>query len=167
MRAKNHIRTSSWSRRAVASCGCVFGILLAGCTVGPNYHRPSVEVPSSFKEAPPAGWKAATPNDAIAKGNWWEVFGDPKLNDLESQAMVNNPTLQAAMARVTQARAAVRITRADLYPTVTLDPSASRERYSGTRQNPPGIRHSALHRQHHQSACGPRLRNRFMGPRAP
>ncbi|MFZ0037782.1 MAG: efflux transporter outer membrane subunit, partial [Candidatus Acidiferrales bacterium] len=112
---------------------------MAGCTVGPNYHRPSVEVPSSFKEAPPAGWKAATPNDAIAKGNWWEVFGDPKLNDLESQAMVNNPTLQAAMARVTQARTAVRITRADLYPTVTLDPSASRERYSGTRQNPPGF----------------------------
>jgi NodT family efflux transporter outer membrane factor (OMF) lipoprotein len=112
---------------------------LAGCTVGPNYHRPSVEVPSSFKEAPPAGWKAATPNDAIAKGNWWEVFGDSKLNELESQAMVNNPPLQAAMARVAQARAQFRITRADLYPTVTLDPSASRTRYSGTRENPPGF----------------------------
>ena len=112
---------------------------MAGCTVGPNYHRPAVEVPSSFKEAPPAGWKAATPNDAIAKGNWWEVFGDPKLNELESQAMVNNPPLQAAMARVAQARAQFRITRADLYPTVTLDPSALRTRYSGTRENPPGF----------------------------
>ena len=112
---------------------------MAGCTVGPNYHSPSVEVPSSFKEAPPAGWKAATPNDAIAKGNWWEVFGDSKLNELESQAMVNNPPLQAAMARVAQARAQFRITRADLYPTVTLDPSASRTRYSGTRENPPGF----------------------------
>ena len=112
---------------------------MCGCTVGPNYHRPSVEVPSSFKEAPPAGWKAATPNDAIAKGNWWEVFGDPKLNELESQAMVNNPPLQAAMARVAQARAQFRITRADLYPTVTLDPSALRERYSGARENPPGF----------------------------
>ncbi len=120
-------------------CGCVFWILITGCTVGPNYHRPSVEVPSSFKEAPPAGWKAATPNDAIAKGNWWEVFGDHKLNELESQAIAGNPTLQAAMARVTQARAAVRITRADLYPTVTLDPSYLRERYSGTRENPPGF----------------------------
>jgi len=107
--------------------------------VGPNYHRPSVEVPSTFKEPPPSGWKTATPNDAISKGNWWEVFGDPKLNELESQAMVNNPPLQAAMARVAQARAQFRITRADLYPTVTLDPSALRERYSGTRENPPGF----------------------------
>ncbi len=112
---------------------------MAGCTVGPNYHRPSVEVPSTFKEPPPSGWKTATPNDAISKGNWWEVFGDPKLNELESQAMVNNPPLQAAMARVAQARAQFRITRADLYPTVTLDPSALRERYSGTRENPPGF----------------------------
>jgi multidrug efflux system outer membrane protein len=118
---------------------CVCAALATGCTVGPNYHRPSVDVPSSFKEAPPAGWKEAAPNDAIAKGDWWEVFGDPKLNELESQAMVGNPTLQAAVARVTQARAAFRISRADLYPTVSLDPSASRQRYSGTRENPPGF----------------------------
>jgi outer membrane protein, multidrug efflux system len=139
MRAKSHIRTSRWPRGTAVLCGCFFGILISGCTVGPNYHRAAVEVPSSFKEAPPAGWKAAAPNDAIAKGNWWEVFGDSRLNELESQAMVNNPTLLAAMARVTQARASVRITRADLYPTVTLDPSVARERYSGTRENPPGF----------------------------
>jgi outer membrane protein TolC len=138
---------------------------LCGCTVGPNYHRPSVEVPSSFKEAPPAGWKAATPNDAIAKGNWWEVFGDPKLNELESQAMVNNPPLQAAMARVAQARAQFRITRADLYPTVTLDPSALRTRYSGTRENPPGFVTTPYTDNTSQSSRGFELRNRSLGPR--
>jgi NodT family efflux transporter outer membrane factor (OMF) lipoprotein len=131
--------TRSRPRGIAAAASCALAILMAACTVGPNYHRPSVEVPSSFKEAPPAGWKSATPNDSIAKGNWWEVFGDAKLDELETQAMVNNPPLVAAMARVTQARAAVRITRADLYPTVTLDPSYLRERYSATRENPPGF----------------------------
>ncbi len=137
------LRTNSVHRKQTrgksAALGlCLLAIAATGCTVGPNYHRPSVEVPSSFKEPPPAGWKEAAPNDAIAKGNWWDVFGDAKLSELESQAMVGNPTLDAAMARVTQARAAVRVTRADLYPTVTLEPSYLRERYSATRENPPG-----------------------------
>src|SRR5208282_3274266 len=127
-----------------ARLGWLFAaVFAAGCTVGPNYKRPAVEIPSSFKEAPPAGWKEATPNDAIAKGEWWQVFGDSELNDLESKAMIASPTLQAAVARVTQARASVRITRADLFPAVTVDPSALRERYSGTRETPPGFSTSA------------------------
>ena len=128
-------RLESLARLSLGLCG----LALIGCTVGPNYHRPPVEVPASYKESPPQGWKEAVPSDAISKGNWWEVFGDPKLTGLESQAMAGNPTLDAAMSRVAQARAALRITRADLYPIVTLDPSASRERYSGTRENPPGF----------------------------
>lgn len=125
--------------RAAGLAAAVIALWLCGCTVGPNYKRPSVEVPTSFKEAPPQGWKEAAPHDEIAKGNWWEAFGDSQLNDLETQALASNPTLLAAVARVTQARASVRITRADLFPTVNLDPSAGRARESGTRPNPPGF----------------------------
>jgi len=114
-------------------------LLVSGCTVGPNYHRPSTEVPSTFKEPPPPGWKEAAPGDAIAKGNFWEVFGDAQLNDLEKQAVSANPTLQAAMARVVQARASLQVTRSNIYPSVSVDPSAGRERYAADRPNPPGF----------------------------
>jgi outer membrane protein, multidrug efflux system len=106
---------------------------LVGCAVGPNYRRATVETPAAWKEAPPSGWKEATPRDNIAKGNWWEIFNDPVLNDLETQATTANQSLKAAVARVMQARAIARITRADFFPTVTFDPSAIRTRQSGNR----------------------------------
>lgn len=126
-------------RRAAGLAGAFLALFVSGCTVGPNYKRPSVEVPSSYKEPPPQGWKEAAPHDEIAKGNWWETFGDSQLNDFEKQALASNQTLQAAVARVIQARASVRVTRADLFPAVNADPSASRARESGTRPNPPGF----------------------------
>jgi outer membrane protein, multidrug efflux system len=114
--------------------------LLAGChAVGPNYRRPPVETPPAWKEAPPPGWKNAAPNDAISKGDWWEVFGDPELNALETQAVASNPTLQAAVARVTQARAIAGIARSDRFPSIFLFPSASRARQSGNRPVSPPI----------------------------
>ena len=53
-------------------------LLLAGCTVGPDYARPDAESPAGWKEAGP--WKEAAPRDALSKGPWWELFGDPLLN---------------------------------------------------------------------------------------
>jgi multidrug efflux system outer membrane protein len=100
----------------------LIAVCLSGCTVGPNYKRPSVEVPTAYKEPPPQGWKDAAPHDEIAKGNWWEAFGDAQLNDLETQALAASPTLQAAVARVIQARANVVITRAALFPAVNVNP---------------------------------------------
>ena len=67
--------TSSESARPFApkllalTLGCA--LALTGCLVGPNYHRPSVDAPTAWKEQPPDGWKTATPHDEIAKGNWW------------------------------------------------------------------------------------------------
>ncbi len=116
--------------RALGVAGALVALCVSGCTVGPNYKRPAVEVPAAYKEPPPPGWKEATPHDEIAKGNWWQVFGDAELNDLETQALAASPTLQAAVARVTQARASARITRAGLFPMVNVNPSASRERES-------------------------------------
>jgi outer membrane protein, multidrug efflux system len=124
--------------RAAALTGALVALCFSGCMVGPNYKRPSVEVPAAFKEPPPAGWKEAAPHDEIAKGNWWEAFGDGELNALEKQALAGSPTLQAAVARVTQARASERITRAGLFPAVNVNPSAARTRESSIASEAPG-----------------------------
>lgn len=113
---------------------------LAACLKGPDYHRPAVETPAAWKETPPAGWKTATPHEEISKGNWWSVFGDAELDQLQSQATTGNPSLAAAVARLEQARAAARVSRADLRPSVALDPSIVPSRQSGNRPVPPPVR---------------------------
>ncbi|MBZ5694392.1 MAG: efflux transporter outer membrane subunit [Acidobacteriia bacterium] len=115
-----------WRGRAGALS--VAALLLSGCSVGPKYARPSTEVPPDYKEA--GQWKAAQPSDAIAKGKWWEVYGDPQLNALEEQVGVSNQTLKAAQAQFLQARALVRVARAGYFPDVAAGVSAS-----GTRQS--------------------------------
>lgn len=114
--------------------------LLAACVVGPNYHRPAVQAPPAWKEAPPPGWKNATPREEISKGNWWSVFGDSQLDQLEAESTAANPSLQAAVARLEQARAAARVTRANLRPAVELNPSVVTSRQSGNRPVPPPVR---------------------------
>jgi NodT family efflux transporter outer membrane factor (OMF) lipoprotein len=106
-------------------------LLLAGCTVGPNYRRPAAEVPATYKEV--GNWKPAQPNDQNLGGNWWEIFQDPQLNALEAQVNVSNQNLKAAEAQYTQARALVRYFRADYFPTITGGASASRNRISQNR----------------------------------
>src|ERR1700722_18077815 len=86
-------------------------ISTSGCVVGPNYHRPAVDAPPAWKEQPPEGWKNAAPRDDISKGNWWEVFGDTQLNDLETQAVAANQNLKVAAERVIEARATALATR--------------------------------------------------------
>src|SRR5206468_9940264 len=108
--------------------------LLAACTaVGPNYHKPAVEPPGAFKEAPPAGWKTAQPRDAVLRGKWWEMFGDPQLNALEEQVAVSNQTLAQAEAQFRGARAAVLAARAGLFPTVTASAGVTRAHSSANR----------------------------------
>jgi len=107
----------------------VLGVLLAGCTVGPRYSRPQAPSAPEFKERPP-NWKQAQPADQVVRGKWWEIFQDPQLNALEEQVSVSNQNLKAAQAQFLQARALVRLNRADLYPTVTAGVSASRSRLS-------------------------------------
>jgi len=102
--------------------------LLAGCTVGPKYARPATEVPAGYKEA--ADWKAAQPSDAISKGKWWEVYGDPQLNTLEDGVTVSNQTLKEAQAQFLEARAAVRVARAGFFPDVTAGGTVARTRQS-------------------------------------
>ncbi len=94
---------------------------LQGCTVGPHYQRASVETPPAYKES--EGWKVAQPQDTQLRGNWWEIFGDSQLNTLEDQVNVSNQNIAAAAAAFLTARAMVKEARAQLFPTVTVNPS--------------------------------------------
>jgi outer membrane protein TolC len=106
-------------------------LLLAGCTVGPKYVRPAVpttpaykeEAPGSFKESDQ--WQPARPRDQGSRGSWWEIFGDPELNQLEEQIAGSNQNLKVAEARFREARAAIRFNRASQFPTISTSPSAS------------------------------------------
>jgi outer membrane protein, multidrug efflux system len=105
--------------------------LTAGCAVGPDYHRPSAEVPPSWQ--PEAPWHEAAPDDTALKGNWWELFQDPQLNPLVEQALAGNQNLQVAAARLQQAQAQLTIARSALFPAVELSGSASRSKDSANR----------------------------------
>ncbi len=126
---------TAWRNVALALTG-VLGALVLGCTaVGPNYARPKQAIPNAFKESGP--WKEAVPQDLLARGDWWEIFNDPALNDLELQAQKTNLGLQAAAARVQQAQAVAGISGSFLYPELNFNPSATRYAVSKTRPDQP------------------------------
>ncbi|ALK99727.1 RND transporter [Massilia sp. WF1] len=102
--------------------------MLAGCAVGPSYQRPTAPEPAAYKEL--QGWVPAAPADALERGPWWTLFGDPLLNDLAASVEVSNQNVAAAVAAYAQARALVTEQRASLFPSLTLNGSGTR---SGTR----------------------------------
>ncbi len=111
--------------------------LLGGCRVGPPYHAPAppaVTAPNykestvNFHDAD--GWKVASPQDAMIRGNWWEVFGDPELNALEEQLNISNENLKAYFQNFMAARAVIAEARSQYWPTVTANPSWNRSRTS-------------------------------------
>ncbi|MFZ2445049.1 MAG: efflux transporter outer membrane subunit [Syntrophobacteraceae bacterium] len=104
---------SAWIKRAAAALVLV---VLSGCAVGPNYLRPeAVATPDSYTGAD-VQWKTATPRAHLPKGNWWEIFNDPELNQLEADAAEANQDLKAAAARFEQARAQADVARSGLFP---------------------------------------------------
>ncbi len=117
--------------------------LFNGCAVGPDYQRATVETPTSFT-SDGTTWKEASPQDAIAKGQWWVMYDDSQLNDLETQASDNNQNLKAAVARVDQARALSRVAKSEFYPALSLDPSGSVYRQSANQPVPPPAPHQAF-----------------------
>lgn len=98
---------------------------LTGCNMAPHYRPPStVPIPTQFKEAP--GWSAATPSDAVAKGEWWLLFNDPVLDGLERKVEANNQNIAQFRAAYDAARALVREQRAALFPLITGTVSGTR-----------------------------------------
>jgi len=106
-------------------------VALEGCTVGPKYIKPSVPTTATFKEEAPASfkesdqWQPAHPADQTSHGKWWEIFGDPELNEMEEQIAGSNQNLRVAEARFREARAAIRFNRASQFPTISTAPNAS------------------------------------------
>src|SRR5579872_7215833 len=112
-------------RRHVGIAACAL-FVCAGCAVKQPYTRPEAPVAPSFKELANADeWKIATPSDDLPKGKWWEMFGDPQLNALEEAIAINNQNVKQAEANFRQARALVRVNRANYYPTIGVSPSIS------------------------------------------
>ena len=115
----------------VAVTATTLVLLLAGCAAGPDYRRPAVEMPVAWKvEAP---FREGAPNDLADKGPWWVRFGDPQLDVLEQAALTGSPTLAAANARLTQARATLAATTAGLFPQIVLGARATRLEISTNR----------------------------------
>ena len=114
--------------------------LLAGCHVGPRYHAPAppaVTAPNykestvNFHDAD--GWKVASPQDAMIRGNWWEVFDEPELNALEEQLNINNENLKQYFQNYMAARAVIAEARSQYWPTITASPSWQRSRSSANQ----------------------------------
>jgi multidrug efflux system outer membrane protein len=114
----------------VGACVLLAANALAFPKVGPEYKTPTNNVPDAYKAMEVGKWKEGKPADSIGKGSWWEVFNDATLNSLEERATGANPNLQAAFARVEQARSTARMSRAELLPNLAANPSFRRERYS-------------------------------------
>jgi NodT family efflux transporter outer membrane factor (OMF) lipoprotein len=103
---------------------CAASLMLTSCAVGPDYRRPDVVVPATYKELDL--WQPARPQDAVPRGTWWQVFGDPLLDDLMNQVSISNQTLAQAEARYRQARAIIQSAQANYFPVVGANLSASR-----------------------------------------
>ena len=115
------------TRIIVGSCS----LLLAACTVGPDYVKPTplATMPTAYKEL--EGWKVAQPQDGRVTEKWWKIYSDPVLNSLEEQIVISNLTVATAEARFRQARAAVQIAKSGYFPSLSAGASATRSQRSG------------------------------------
>jgi len=115
-------------------------LVVAGCSLAPTYEKPDVNPPAAYKETPTlspteAGtWKTAQPSEEMLRGEWWTVFDDATLNDLERQAQKANQNLKAAAARVKESRAINQTARAGLFPTLDAGFGPTREKFSPASQ---------------------------------
>ena len=100
--------------------------LLSACVVGPDYVRPTMDVPAAFKETGP--WKTAAPSAADSHQPWWKAYGDPTLDALMLDAERANQNIRQAEAQYREARAVVDADRSGLFPTLGVDAGAQRAR---------------------------------------
>jgi len=124
------VQRPTHQRSASVLGGLTLAAILAGCAVGPRYVQPSAPTPPSYGEA--NLWTTAAPADTLARGDWWSLFKDPVLDDLEHRVNVSNQNIAGADAAYRQSLALVREARAAYLPTLTLDAGATRSG-SGSR----------------------------------
>jgi NodT family efflux transporter outer membrane factor (OMF) lipoprotein len=131
---------TAWKLAAGSALATV--VAFSGCKVGPRYNAPAppaITAPNykestvNFKDA--EGWKVASPQDAMIRGNWWEVFHEPELNALEEQLDKDNQNIKISFDNFMAARAVVAEARSQYYPTITVGPSFNRSRGSSNVGN--------------------------------
>jgi outer membrane protein, multidrug efflux system len=105
----------------------------AACMVGPDYHRPKVEVPATFRDAPPP---VPIPAPVMGDLAWWDLFADPVLHALIRTALEANYDLRITVTRILQAQAQVTIARSQIYPTVNAGVEGPYTRYTGGSKPP-------------------------------
>ena len=106
-------------------------LALQGCSLIPDFRTPEVPVAPAYKETAP--WMPAQPADELSRGPWWTLYADPQLDALEKQLIDNNPDLAAATANYEQAQAYTRQLRSGLFPTLSGNAGAQRNRQSENR----------------------------------
>ena len=117
-------------------------VLLAGCAVGPDFHKPAAPDVAGYSATPPPAIDA-TPHvvagdaqkfiqAADVPGDWWTLFHSPRLNELIEQALKTNPDLKSAQAALTVARENVLAQRGAYFPSIDASFSATRQRQPGT-----------------------------------
>ncbi|TVT85968.1 efflux transporter outer membrane subunit [Pseudomonas sp. H3(2019)] len=99
-------------------------LMLSACAIGPDYQRPTVAEPAQYKQAD--GWRQATPSDSLARGAWWELYGDQQLNGLVEKLNSANQTVAQSEAQYRQAQALVHSARGAFFPTVDLSAGKTR-----------------------------------------
>jgi len=125
---------------SAAALPLLFSLLvLAGCSLAPPYTAPHLAGPDLFKEAAPeagsaAQWKTAAPAEALARGQWWTIFGDARLAALETEALGANQNLKAAAARLLQARSLTRSAQAERAPQIGVGVGGLRQKPSAAAQ---------------------------------
>jgi multidrug efflux system outer membrane protein len=109
-----------------------FSILLSGCLLGPNYKRPAVAAPPTFR-----GQATVEPNSWADQG-WWDIYSDPYLTALIKEALINNYDLKTAIGRAKEAQAYLRVARAGYFPQVNVETGVQRDH--GVYKNDPDLR---------------------------
>ncbi|MCQ8241086.1 efflux transporter outer membrane subunit [Rhizosaccharibacter radicis] len=133
MKARNERSPRRTAGRGALLLGAA-AMALSGCDLAPTYREPSYLLPSSYQGSGP--FKLARPGDALPRGPWWELFGDPELDALEVRAVRDNPTLAAVAEQYTQARDLAAEARSGLFPQVAADGTLSRSKRSQGRPYP-------------------------------
>ncbi|MFO0390126.1 MAG: efflux transporter outer membrane subunit [Alphaproteobacteria bacterium] len=115
---------------------------LTGCDLSPDFTPPSFDLPETFKESPKADdavdaslWEEIKPSEAIDRGEWWRIFDDEVLNQIQQDALMANTNLAIAAERVVQARQESYIALADLFPSIDAGFSPKREKFSSGSPN--------------------------------
>lgn len=106
-------------------------LFLTSCAMGPNYKKPTMDIPTKFKEAG-IDWVAFEPKDVKVKSNWWLIFKDNKLNELEEKLNKSNFTIQAAQSSYLQAASLVDKARTSYLPNVSATSSMLKSKNTTT-----------------------------------